>query len=511
MTYPKPYEVLADIPWNGFDKMEKLTILLCENFYAEFLKALEGEGFPHVYMEPFPCMCEDRERRTKAREILNRLMGEDGDIYILCSRHCDMVNLVPEDSPIKIRISDHCLSHTVDDALFEYVESKGGHIVTREWLERWEENVVKGELNKEHVKELVFFDTGINPLSLIKLKALSEFLQLPHVVIPWGIESVAVVLRGIFYEWKLEKNQLKHEKSMNDALSQQAEYSAILDVISKITSETNRRDLVDKIKEIFVMIFGAQNFKYWANLQNGQGFSQPVEQLFVEGEKRYLILEDKSVFYLSIQHKDTVYGVIEVGDFLFPEYVDRYLNLSIEIARVCGLVLSNISQFEKLAESEQKLKHLSYHDSLTGVYNLRYVEEVVKKEQGNEFQGAFMFDLDNLKTTNDTLGHLKGDELINRLADIIKSNFRQGDIIARIGGDEFIVLLPEGDPQLLEMIKKRIELAVWGSNLEDEHLKVAVSMGYAVKNHEGDTLTDLINRADVSMYINKRSKRTNTI
>src|SRR5665647_1482673 len=97
--------------------------------------------------------------------------------------------------------------------------------------------------------------------------------------------------------------------------------------------------------------------------------------------------------------------------------------------------------------AEEKILYLSYHDQLTGLYNRRfYEEELVRLDtQRNLPLTLIMGDINGLKAVNDSLGHIVGDELIKKVAELIKKGCRADEIIARIGGDEFVVLLPKTD------------------------------------------------------------------
>ena len=106
----------------------------------------------------------------------------------------------------------------------------------------------------------------------------------------------------------------------------------------------------------------------------------------------------------------------------------------------CGLyvIYSDITARKR---SESKILYMSYHDQLTGLYNRRFLEEEMNRldNQRNLPISIIMIDLNDLKLANDAFGHLKGDELLTHMAQSIKAVCRQDEIVARYGGDDFVI------------------------------------------------------------------------
>ena len=161
------------------------------------------------------------------------------------------------------------------------------------------------------------------------------------------------------------------------------------------------------------------------------------------------------------------------------------------------------------------LRSLSLIDDLTGLYNRRGFADLgeqhlkLARRSAREVLLVFL-DVDRLKTINDTLGHHVGDRALNRIADILRDTFRQSDIIARMGGDEFAVMALEiSEENQVELIQRLRERVREINEKKRVSYNLSISLGTARYDGEGRArLDDLLGEADRMMYEEKRGKRT---
>lgn len=183
-----------------------------------------------------------------------------------------------------------------------------------------------------------------------------------------------------------------------------------------------------------------------------------------------------------------------------------------------GLVTGVVIVFRDYTEKREKQKeveYLSFHDHLTGLYNRRYLEDSLKRldTPRNMPFSIIVIDVNGLKLTNDAYGHAMGDRLLKTTGAILHNACRSDDIIARTGGDEFVILLPQTNRDQADSIKRRINNLVLNTKLDSVIISLAV--GYAVKTEFDQDIHEVMKEADNRMYKNKlkysRVMRSQTI
>lgn len=174
------------------------------------------------------------------------------------------------------------------------------------------------------------------------------------------------------------------------------------------------------------------------------------------------------------------------------------------IAEVAGRVLWLERELARERSRAQRAEELSMRDALTGLFNRRgwdfMLEAEEKRCRRNSSPACVLsVDLDNLKATNDTLGHEEGDRLLIRAAEAIKDTIRSSDIAARVGGDEFAVLAPECNPNAAGRLVKRLRERFATAGVE-------ASIGVAPRDDAG--LHAAWNEADQRMRVEKRLRKS---
>lgn len=166
---------------------------------------------------------------------------------------------------------------------------------------------------------------------------------------------------------------------------------------------------------------------------------------------------------------------------------------------------------EKLKSREEKLKWIAYNDMLTGLKNrsflLNHLEYLLDKENGSKSVGIIYFDLDNFKTINDTYGHSYGDRLLSEVAKRLNYINTDAYIIARIGGDEFVVINPclEDIWDMVDFSNKILEALGRPFTFDDNQLFIGASIGISAYPNDAQTVEELLKCADMAMYYAKEN------
>jgi len=248
-----------------------------------------------------------------------------------------------------------------------------------------------------------------------------------------------------------------------------------------------------------------ESAKRLLNVKSRQIIGKDVNNIFdlyrIENNEKFDILED---FFIK-EHMDIDN---EEPAILKTEEKDMFIRLNIsqiklDNQKVMGyvIILSDIT--EEINEQE-RIKHLSFHDELTGLYNRREINRRIEEFDREEYLPltVISMDLNNLKVANDLFGHNTGDELIKETANLLRSVFRDDDVVARVGGDEFSAILPKTSSFEAMKIISRIKKA--STSFKVEPLWVSLAVGNATKVDVSQEIFKVINDADTKMYEDKQ-------
>ena len=183
---------------------------------------------------------------------------------------------------------------------------------------------------------------------------------------------------------------------------------------------------------------------------------------------------------------------------------------------------ANIEKIDRqkvsLEESEKRLYHMAYYDSLTRLHNRDWFvghldESIQRSEQDGSLIGVVFVDLDSFKSINDTMGHSSGDTVLKMIAGRLSSCLKEGDAIARFGGDEFLIMVNGmSDQGELHRVTDRI-MDIFNNPITLQHVEyfITASVGAAVYPLDGENSETLIKNADIAMYLAKNKGRNQCV
>ncbi len=302
---------------------------------------------------------------------------------------------------------------------------------------------------------------------------------------------------------------------------------------SDITEEKQLNDEQEKqLSQLNGMINGSQVVMLVIDPLSGEIVdANPAAQNFYGYDKNELlqmsihdinILEDESINklmheaneekknYFTFSHRLKNKEIKRVDVYSSPiKYDDKNM--------LCSIIFDVTDRENSMRE----IKYLAFHDYLTGVYNRRYFEEQYSNlnKSSNFPLAVIMGDLNGLKSINDSLGHIAGDSVLKEVAKRMLNCIDKGNILARIGGDEFTILLSntnEEDVKILMKSLKNINNCKFTLNAEEKStIELSISFGYGIQKYPNDTLDDLMTEAESFMYRRKyyhsKSMKSNAI
>jgi len=212
--------------------------------------------------------------------------------------------------------------------------------------------------------------------------------------------------------------------------------------------------------------------------------------------------ESRAVLCIPITYGDTLLGVLNVESQQEDAFTPQDVLIMNTLADLLATALHNSFVF-------QKLQQQSITDGLTGIKTRRFFWEAASSEwrrasrSGRPFS-VVLIDLDKFKEVNDGLGHLEGDLVLARVGRLLEQKCRQSNVVARYGGDEFIILMPETSVEQAQALAERLRHWMATDPMLSEH-KITGSFGVASFPVHGFSAEDIIRIADAGMYVSKRA------
>jgi diguanylate cyclase (GGDEF)-like protein/PAS domain S-box-containing protein len=296
-------------------------------------------------------------------------------------------------------------------------------------------------------------------------------------------------------------------------------------VAHDITEEKRLRETVEEQKQLlsvildnveaYVYMKDAERRFLYVNSKVANLFELPVEQII--GQKEQDILPPKTAehFHLSDSQALLTQEIQRVEETVVDNgETYHYLSVKVPVSMSGKKSLIGFStDVTEIYKLKEEFKRLANTDELTAIYNRRFFI----KQSENAFSGfkrqrahfgVVTFDVDFFKQVNDEFGHPVGDEVLKGLAKIVSALLRQEDIFARIGGEEFAILLPYSDLPAAMCVAQRIQKTVNSSLLcGTRKISITVSIGVTTFTSEDSSFDDVFSRVDKALYIAKEQGR----
>ena len=267
-------------------------------------------------------------------------------------------------------------------------------------------------------------------------------------------------------------------------------------------SEEKLHSLLNSIDGIYIITPEGKYVDVNKALVKMLGYKNKEELMSVDTKKELYISEDERpgpdkrnrIFETRLRKKD--------GSIMDAEISSKVISDNGKPMYYQGIV-RDITERKK---AERQLKYLSFHDRLTGLYNRAYFEDELKRLDAKRYLPLSLVfgDVNSLKLVNDAFGHYEGDRLLKEVAKLVKRCFREEDITARWGGDEFSIILPNTPKPVAEKTAERIKKALGNKRFRGK-MPISISFGISTKIDDSKKIKILLEEAENNMY---RSKLT---
>ncbi len=222
------------------------------------------------------------------------------------------------------------------------------------------------------------------------------------------------------------------------------------------------------------------------------------------------LLSNKIELIAPIVYGDRVQGFVGCGALLSDQkFSKNEMDLLNILINIISISVSN-------AQTYEDVKNLSLTDAMTNLNNYRYFEDRLKEEinrgkRNNTPVSLIMIDIDHFKNYNDTLGHQAGDEALRNLGWILKNTVRDEDIVNRYGGEEFCIILPGIEKDIIQVLGERLRSKIEEYPFYKENVqpggRITVSLGGSCFSSDADNFEDLVYKADQALYKSKNAGR----
>lgn len=323
-------------------------------------------------------------------------------------------------------------------------------------------------------------------------------------------------------EWRIRENaaiQFGVTSEKTNLMNEPVEGARVLLIENK---EFERKKITEALSTDLNIVMGVENGMKAMELTAMHDFDILMVSLNLEDEDGLRLCSHlrsnertRSVPIVMISEADDLERVAHGLEMGAHDYILRPLEKNELLARVRTQIRRKRFQ-ERLRSTYEISLSLALTDSLTGLYNRRYLEVHLEKliennAKSNKALAVIMLDIDHFKIVNDTHGHKAGDEVLKVFAERMKDNLRSFDLVARLGGEEFVAILPDVSPERAYMVAERLRCAISDDPIpcsaEGGSLDITTSIGGAIINNSGHSIASILERADKCLYDAKHGGR----
>ncbi len=354
----------------------KLCFLVCSYYKAETEAVVQAEHFKNGEIAVFPGRCGrppvEWEELTKAVSTVD----DNDQVYALgglCT--APLENQPGKQGRIRFHNPPQCLHMPAPPRMVDGFLAGGAYPVTPGWLADWRRHIrdhgfgqnreTTREFFQRNITRLVLLDTGVDPDSPGLLRDFAAFVDRPFETIPVGLDYFRLFLSKKIVEWQLGIERIEASMALNDAYRKTSDNAMAMELLSTLAGIVTESEAIRNILKLFDMLFAPEELLF-IPLKNGKpgkivslspqpGKDTGIKEQVAHFTGEYRWTESGRGFLVPIRYRRETFGILMVEKVAFPEYKEDYLNLTLTIARICGLTISISKKYRHIREQKKRL------------------------------------------------------------------------------------------------------------------------------------------------------------
>ncbi len=385
---------------------QKLCILVCDNFAPEINHIISSNEYPDVIVKSFYSYCNSSNLiLDKVKKIIIESDSNFSDIvFIGCPCYLSQKEKLAKYSNLQIINLEQSFELLLSKTMIEHFISQKYYLISSGWLKSYKRHIKDWGFEPENAKhffgeiaqKILFLDTGLPGDFLFQIKELSEYMGLPYEILPIGLTHCKLFLDSIVSKYREEWERIANNESLAAVSKRTADYALVFNEINSLVELTNENEIIDKISNLIFMLFAPKEIKY--KPRNNKVEYGKID--LIQSEKLNNMQEQNENFILEMHHHGEQIGVFEIIEISFPQYIEKYKEVSQIIGSIGGLAVANARKFD-IISTKNKFFALISHDLKSPFQGILNITELMS-ESAEVFSTGDMVEQSKLlnKTAN---------------------------------------------------------------------------------------------------------------
>ncbi|MFH0736340.1 MAG: HAMP domain-containing sensor histidine kinase [bacterium] len=343
---------------------QKLCLIVCSSFVSEVRYIINTGYYPDVIIKSVKSNCTVKKPRLDTIDTIIKIYSSEYSKVVFIGSSCAVGKKEKYKGyhNIEIILMGQCFELILNKSTIEHYISTKNYIVSNGWLKDYEKYIIEWGFDpatakrffKETADNVLLLDTGLPGNYLPQLEALTEYIGLPYEILPVGLSYCKLLIDSIVFQWREENERSLLNEKLANAASKSADYALAFNQLNNLVNLVDEIEVVEKIFTLLNMLYSPLNIQYTSINNN-------LTQEPVFFKKNVLIpkLYKNNSFQIELLNQEQTLGVFKVIGISFPQYIEKYKEMSQIIGKIGGLAISNARKFMTIKENEIRINKYS--------------------------------------------------------------------------------------------------------------------------------------------------------